>query len=416
MSIKALYPTVRPTLDLNFARLRRLDPRITYTRASTGTFVGSDGLIQTAASGAARFDHNPETGESLGLLVEEARINTLRQSQSIGISPWGVTELVVQQNAAVAPDGTSTATSLVATVVNSTHRVSMTSGGISSTPTNEPYRFSCYFKFNGHRYVGFYCNINQGTYGHFDLLNGTAAVGSIQSVGNGWYRCISTQYPANAGNINNTLSIALGTSNSGFSGAGISFVGDGVSSLLIWGAQSEAGTFPTSYIPTVASTVTRAADLASMTGTNFSSWYRQDQGTIYQSVKLLAASPQDNQYYGATFSAVTDATTRVAHDYSSLGGGASARTIILSDAGATSATLVILPFNATTRKTASAMQVGSVAFAANGQIVTGTATAMPSTVDRMFLSKSGFTPNTTISRFAYYPVRLPDAQLQTITL
>jgi hypothetical protein len=59
-----------------------------------------------------------------------------------------------------------------------------------------------------------------------------------------------------------------------------------------------------------------------MTGTNFSSWYRQDQGTIYQSVKLLAASPQDNQYYGATFSAVTDSATKVAHDYSSLGGGA----------------------------------------------------------------------------------------------
>jgi hypothetical protein len=70
MTIKALYPTVRPTLNLDFAKTKTLDPRVTFTRASTATFVGANGLIQTAASGAARFDHNPTTGESLGLLVE----------------------------------------------------------------------------------------------------------------------------------------------------------------------------------------------------------------------------------------------------------------------------------------------------------------------------------------------------------
>ena len=62
MTIKALYPTVRPTLNLDFAKTKALDPRVTFTRASTATFVGADGLIQTAASGAARFDHNPTTG------------------------------------------------------------------------------------------------------------------------------------------------------------------------------------------------------------------------------------------------------------------------------------------------------------------------------------------------------------------
>ena len=74
MTIKALYPTVRPTLNLDFAKTKALDPRITFTRASTGTYVGANGLIQTAASGAARFDHNPTT--------EEARTNLVLRSDA----------------------------------------------------------------------------------------------------------------------------------------------------------------------------------------------------------------------------------------------------------------------------------------------------------------------------------------------
>jgi hypothetical protein len=64
-----------------------------------------------------------------------------------------------------------------------------------------------------------------------------------------------------------------------------SYSGDGTSGIYVWGAQLEAGAFPTSYIPTTASTVTRSADTATMTGTNFSSWYNQSEGTFFTSVK-----------------------------------------------------------------------------------------------------------------------------------
>jgi hypothetical protein len=74
--MESVFPTVRnggifntSSLDLQFARTKTLDPRITFTRASSGTFVGSDGLIKTATTNEPRFDHNPTTGESLGLLV-----------------------------------------------------------------------------------------------------------------------------------------------------------------------------------------------------------------------------------------------------------------------------------------------------------------------------------------------------------
>ena len=409
MTIKALYPTVRPTLNLDFAKTKALDPRVTFTRASTATFVGADGLIKTAGNNVPRFDHNPTTGESLGLLVEEARTNVLKYSNDFSqAGSWQFVQVTPIYNASIAPGGTQTATRLTTATTTSSQYITSTGAN-----TVEPgvQTVSAYVKPGTCTQIQLQFNSGINTRICFDLTtnstfniqaDGSNGVGTITNAGNGWKRLTLTSTVA----ATDTVAIYL-LQNQGFQlSAGLT--------LEIWGLQAEAGSFPTSYIPTVASTVTRAADLASMTGTNFSSWYRQDQGTIYQSVKLLAASPQDNQYYGATFAAVTDATTRVTHDYSS-GGGVSGQTIILSDAGATSATLVISPFNATTRKTASAMQVGSVAFAANGQIVTGTATAMPSTVDRMFLSKSGFTPNTTISRFAYYPVRLPNAQLQALT-
>lgn len=81
-----------PSLDLNFAKNKSLidsvsgNNLVTFTRASTATYVGEDGLIKTAAVNEPRFDHNPTTGESLGLLVEEQRTNLLNQSQSF--SSW----------------------------------------------------------------------------------------------------------------------------------------------------------------------------------------------------------------------------------------------------------------------------------------------------------------------------------------
>ena len=80
IEVTADYPTIKPSLNLNFARSRSLDSRITFTRASVGTYVGRDGLIKTAGENEARFDHDPETLESLGLLIEESRTNIITSS------------------------------------------------------------------------------------------------------------------------------------------------------------------------------------------------------------------------------------------------------------------------------------------------------------------------------------------------
>jgi hypothetical protein len=255
-----------PSLDLRFAETKSLRDQVTgqnlvsFSRSSAGTFVDAGGIIRSAAANEPRFDHDPATGRCLGLLVEEARTNAIKCSQNIGRSPWQIWNLIVQQNATIAPDGTATASLLIANSTNASHEVFLAGGsGDTATPNFAPYRFSGYFKYNGHRYVGFYCNINANIYGHFDLLNGTAALGSISLVGNGWYKCVGRQYPAAANNANNTLRVSLTTSSSAPAQNGVAFVGDNVSGVYAWGLQSEADSFPTSYIPTPATFTSRAS-------------------------------------------------------------------------------------------------------------------------------------------------------------
>ena len=106
---------VIPILDLNFAKTKSLlDSRstknlITFSRASTGTYFGANGVLQTAATDVARFDHNPITGESLGLLIEEARTNKESGSE---FHDWNVAAGSAMRYAGVSPNNTFTATML----------------------------------------------------------------------------------------------------------------------------------------------------------------------------------------------------------------------------------------------------------------------------------------------------------------
>lgn len=270
MTIKALYPTVRPTLNLDFAKTKALDPRVTFTRASTATFVGANGLIQTAASGAARFDHNPATGESLGLLVEEARTNSQVRSQEFSDAAWTASEATVLPNAFTAPDGTLTASKLIESSANAQHRLTAnTSGIIASGGT---YTLSLFARaaersilFIG---VGDRPNVFQRAY--FDLesqvvtsagVNGTVVGTSITPMAGGYYR-ISMTTTSSTWDGTTFFDIGLRTtttpdSNSNFTNS--TYQGDGASGIYIWGAQLEAGSFPTSYIPTVATFTGRAS-------------------------------------------------------------------------------------------------------------------------------------------------------------
>jgi hypothetical protein len=277
------YPTVLPTLDLDFANSKTLDPRITFTRASGGSYVGADGLIKYAGVNEARFDHDPVTGESLGLLVEEARTNLYVFSENPE-SAFFQPELVsFSINSAIAPDGNLTADKIITPVGAAGPSISQ-GINITSGATLTGSIFVRYADLDRLEIV-LLSNNNTTPYARATInpINGTitTAVAAfnggtnpsarVVSYGNGWYRfSVTVTYPAVT-----LAGMRVAASDSG--GA----LGDGISGIYIWGAQLEQGSFPTSYIPTVASTRTRAADNASITGKNFSEWYRQDESTIY---------------------------------------------------------------------------------------------------------------------------------------
>lgn len=419
MTIKALYPTVRPTLNLDFAKTKVLDPRITFTRASTGTFVGSNGLIQTAASDAARFDHNPATGESLGLLVEEARTNYRRYSStfsdgsyikgySLGLSTGGSVVLPNQVDSPLGsltgwkfgPDPAADAGYLIST------RLEIWSDYIPSGNTKV---LSIFAKAGtaGTTLKLHPANENSDA-ATFNLETGAvvSGPGSIQNYGNGWYRC-SVVTSVNITSGRNFQIHARCSSYSDF--------------IYIAACQFEAGSFPTSYIPTTSATVTRAADVASMTGTNFSSWYRQDEGTMFA---LHKAQPADLGTQGRPVWQLDRPSSsggwehgliyyRTTINYKVRGGSADGAepTVSHSDSVGSTTRAVFGWSNA----------LNEIRMAYNGTLSSIVAKGAGTSIDRLNIGNgialSNYTGqvNTTIARIAYYPVRLPDAQLQALT-
>ena len=259
--------------------------------------------------------------------------------------------------------------------------------------------------------------------GNVDLLTGETAI--IQNlgtatgttltatlVGSGWYRIAITTNPNDAAATQMRVQIILGNVAVG-SMTGTAYTGDGYSGIYIWGAQLEAGAFPTSYIPTVASQVTRAADAASMTGANFSSWYRADEGTFYSESQIARQS----SVAGTGVIDVTDGAINNLIRVFYRGNGTSGASI--TTGGAVQADFTptgVLTANQTF-KNAFAYKVNDFADSGNSAtVVTDTAGTVPGVsqinIGRIdgLASISGH-----IRKIAYYPKRLSNVELQGLT-
>jgi hypothetical protein len=123
--IAANLPNYRPTLLLDFANSRVVDPRVTFTRATTATYYGMDGLIKHAVLNEPRFDYDPVTKQPLGLLLEEQRSNLLNLSESLAAAggiqnDWTATNLTRTSTNNISPDGNPTALLLTASAANGT--------------------------------------------------------------------------------------------------------------------------------------------------------------------------------------------------------------------------------------------------------------------------------------------------------
>ena len=345
-----------------------------------------------------RFDYDPVTLAPKGLLIEEQRTNLVTFSEQFDNAAWSKFNSSVSSNSSVAPDGTSTADKLVATVDNSVHAIT----GIN-VPTGA-HTVSVFAKTGGYSWLIIRA---QGLNTFFNLSTGTVgtvasgATASIASVGNGWYRCsiIVTG--------NNTAAFSYRVSNSGSTD---SFAGDGTSGLFIWGAQLEAGAFATSYIPTVASQVTRSADSASMTGTNFSSWYNASEGTLFSNFDWLGLTSNDY-----CFSIGTNANNTIGLGVNTSG---LSRFIVISG-GASQASYAFSAVTANVPiKLAGAYKLNDFNAAAAGVTgTTDTSGTVPSATSAQFNSSvgGGNDFNGHLRSIAYYPRRLSNTELQSIT-
>ena len=119
--------------SLNLTLTSTLDPRITFTRASSGTYFNSSGVLTTASTDTARFDYNPATLAAKGLLIEEARTNVFVRSQELDNASWTKFSVAATADSIAAPDGTTTAEKIYSTTaVAGEHAInqnfSMTSG------------------------------------------------------------------------------------------------------------------------------------------------------------------------------------------------------------------------------------------------------------------------------------------------
>lgn len=247
-----------------------LDPRITFSRAlNTATRVNSSGYIEAVAANIARFNYNPITLACNGLLIEESRENRLFPSEDFsGYTASIGTTVTIDQTAA--PDNSVTADKIFETAVSSVHNV-----GKSITAVNgQTYTLSVFAK-KAERDILYLREDTTSPYAFFNLSTGavtnvSGGTATIEPAANGFYRCSLTYVQSGTlGRLRFGISTGFPT---------FTYLGDPTKGLFLWGSQWEPGAFATSYIPTTSVTVTRNADVATMTGTNFSDWWQAGFG------------------------------------------------------------------------------------------------------------------------------------------
>ena len=382
---------------------------ITFTRASSSTFLGSNGLIQTATNNTPRIEYNPD-GTVKGLLIEEARTNLMTYSEDFTDASWTKANTATLALDAIGPDGVvNSAVTLVDSNAGGTGYVRIDSSNITTT-VGTAHTASIYAKADQLQYldirtINWTTPANASTFFNLStgvvVSTGAGMTSTIENAGNGWYRCsitFTTDDVDGNGIIRFTPS-ADGTTTT------VDL--DGTSSILIYGAQFEAGAFPTSYIPTTGSTATRAADVASIPTSAFG--YNSDAGSVVAEVSHFTTESGDAS---AGFAFDDGSTNNRMYYYQNKGqwiGSVSA--VIAFNVGAPD------PSENTDTKVGAGYKKDNVSLVIDSSIIgNDTSTDIPS-VNKFYFgsTSSGNYLNGHIKSIKYYPRRLSNTQLQELT-
>jgi hypothetical protein len=377
------------------------------------TSIGGGGTFTSWRIGyrGPRFDHT-SAGVCRGLLIEEGRTNLVTQSGNASSWP-NANGTVTNNGSTTAPDGSSNGflggigtASLITPATSSVTGIHTASVFLKRNNTDWV-RLQVAQGSSAHT-VNFWVNLATGAAGTLAVGTGTPTSLSAQVTpfGNSWYRVsITASYPATASLTLNVISATADASVTRVAG----------SIYEVWGGQLEAGSFPTSYIPTTTGSVVRSADVCSITGGDFNSFYNQPEGTLFagctpQSVAQVAVVVGVNTttFLNSHFIYKSDSTANAAG---------------LRWVGASLATPVVtIPSTtdvATTfAKIAYAYKSGSFAMAYNN-ILAGTSSSTVisnPTAMRIGGRDDGLQLNGHLAAIRYYKKRLPNAKLQALTV
>ena len=327
-------------------------------------------------SGAPRFDHDSATGESLGLLIEEARTNLLTYSDYSQVAPTSDAQL---EGTATAPDGTNAARrySYPSTGLNAINKT------YNSAVAGNDYTFSVYLR-------------STGTATEAQLRIGDPQITESRSITTDWQRYSITKTANGTDFVRAYVLLAN--------------VGDEVE---VWGAQLEEGSYPTSYIPTSGTTVTRAADV-STSALGVDSFYNQSEGTVF--AQTSSVSNQAVIAGRPIFRIIEDANNSIGYDYRATNFVNFTMNTLIGGSRQFSPVDVGTP-NYVNDKTAISYSATGGTFVDKGTVSSSSSVDL-SVIDPSVLqlgAAGSLYLNGHIKRLAYFNTRLPDATLQNIT-
>lgn len=360
------------------AQLEAASSASTYTRNNGGVYP-------------PRFDYDPVTRAPRGILIEEQRTNLLLRSEEFDNASWvkenaGVGSVpTVTPNAGVAPDGNTTA-----------DRVQFALNGGTTTTDRSTLRQLVTATAAAHTF-SFWVRSFDGVSTYQIQVRDQLGTGAPLTVTGAWQRVTLTNtYTAGPASIGLDLRGGQTPANSN------------VADILIWGAQLEAGSFATSYIPTVASQVTRTADVAAITAPMFAPWYNQSEGTF-----VVEATPAavNSGFLMSLEGATTADTIDVRMNSGSFDLVVVVSSSVVVDTAGFAATAGAVA------KASAAYKINDYAFCVGGAAVqTDTSASVPA-VQSLYLGRRslGNNFNGHIRSIDYYPTRLTNAQIQALT-
>ena len=370
--------------------------------AFTGNLVyyptDSDGTLSVTDSGGIYLWGASLTATEYPVEYTTTR-NLLTDSQDFERSTWLLNYAAIQNDVALAPDGTLTADRLKEDANNNIHRVSKTTSVVGS----KEYTASAYFKADERVFAGLYFSDTFSTFARgFDLstgateaISGTSSPTSwtITDVGNGWYRCTITA------TTNASAAIASWQLRMGSASGTYSYPGDNTSGMYVYGAQLEPGTTATDYVRTV-----------DTVGKDYG-WYEPTEGTVF--VDAGVYRDLQNNIVGLDY----NSTNTIAFGHRT-GGYPPNQAVYWIRRSANSEYLASLPNTFADFNIAAAYKYNDANFAVNGTAATTDTSVLVPIPNRLSIGKYAAASqimNGHIKRLTYWPTRQSDSTLQVIT-